>query len=270
MDAVVFFMFNQQKNKKMRKYIYLLVTIIAIGWYSNTQAYELSPMSLVLEEAGHNATGTFRIRNTDNSPLTIEVYAVRRLLEDGYYDTTEPADEDFLLMPPQAYIEPGEVQVFRIRYMGEEQLSQSVGYRVVFHQLPVDLSHLEGDQIQILVNVHAPVYVSPIGAEPALDLSLDFSELAEVKNFFTSDVDPKNESGVLVIHNRGDGLQDLSSGVFRFHFEGGESAELTWVDISPAVHVRHILPGGESKIPLEYVSKIEGRRVTSVEFIDQS
>ncbi|MCC5878439.1 MAG: molecular chaperone [Idiomarina sp.] len=230
-------------------------------------------MSLMLEEAGRNSTGTFRIHNTNNTPLTIELYATRRLLEDGYYDTTEPADEDFLLMPPQAYIEPGQVQVFRIRYMGENQLSQSVGYRVVFHQLPLNIlptEALDENRIEILVNIHAPVYVSPIGAQPALELSLNFYELTDVENFFTNDIDPKNESGVLIIYNRGDGLQDLSNGVFRFHFEGGETEELTWVDVSPAVYVRHILPGGESKIPLEHVSKVQGRRVTNVEFVDRN
>lgn len=263
-------MFNQQKNKKMRRYICFLLTIFAIGWSANTQGYELSPMSLALEEAGSNAMGSFRVHNTHDTPVTLELYTVRRLLKDGYYDETEPADEDFLLMPPQAYIEPGEVQVFRVRYLGESQLSQSVGYRVVFQQLPVDLSHIEGHRIQILVNVHAPVYVSPMGAQPALELSLNFYELTEIENFFTPNVDPKNESGVLTIHNRGDGLQDLSTGVFKFHFEGGESVELSWVDVSPAVRVRHILPGGESKIPLEYLAKLEGRRVTGVEFIDKS
>lgn len=254
----------------MQKYIYLLFTIVVVSWSSVTQAYELSPMSIVLEEAGRNSTGTFRIHNTSSNPLPIELSAVRRLLKDGYYDTTEAADDDFLLMPPQAYIEPGQFQVFRVRYMGEQQLHQSVGYRVIFRQLPVDLSHIEGTRIQLLTNIHAPVYVSPIGVEPVLDVSLDFNELTDIEHFFTTEVDPENESGVLIIHNRGDGLQDLSTGVFMFHFEGGESEELTWVDISPAVHIRHILPGGESKIPLEYVTKVEGRRVTGVEFIDRS
>ena len=254
----------------MLKYTYLLFTIFAFSWHATVNAYELSPMSLVLEEAGRNSTGTFRIYNNNDGPLTIELSAVRRVLEEGYYNTTEPADEDFLLMPPQAYIEPGQFQVFRIRYMADQQLGQSIGYRIIFRQLPVDLSHIEGDRIQLLTNVHAPVYVSPIGAQPALDLSLDFEELTDVSNFVTSEIDPSNELGVLKIHNRGDGLQDLSTGIFRFHFDEGVSEEFRWADVSPAVKVRHILPGGESKIPLEYVEKVQGRRVISVEFIDQS
>lgn len=254
----------------MRKHILLLLTVFTVCWHSGAHAYELTPMSIVLEEAGRNSMGTFRIHNTNEGPLTIELSTVRRILKDGYYNITEAADEDFLLIPPQAYIEPGEFQVFRVRYMGADQLHQSVGYRVVFRQLPVDLSHIDGDRIQFLMNVHAPVYVNPMGAQPVLELSLDFSELTEIENFFTTELDPQNEAGVLVIYNRGDGLQDLSTGVFKFSYEDGETEELTWSDVSQAVYIRHILPGGESKIPLEYVNKVQGRRVTSVEFIDRS
>lgn len=253
----------------MCKYIYFLLTLAIIGWHTHADAYELTPMSIELEEAGRNSTGTFRIHNTNDAPLTIELSAVRRLLEDGYYNTTEAADDDFLLMPPQAYIEPGQFQVFRVRYMADKQLHQSVGYRVIFRQLPVDLSHIDGDRIQLLMNVHAPVYVSPLGAQPELDVSLHFDELTEVKNFFTSEINPRNEAGVVTVHNRGDGLQDLSTGVFKFYFDNGDPEELNWSDVSPAVFIRHVLPGGESKIPLEYVSKLEGRRVAGVEFIDK-
>ena len=96
----------------MCKYIYFLLTLAIIGWHTHADAYELTPMSIELEEAGRNSTGTFRIHNTNDAPLTIELSAVRRLLENGYYNTTEAADDDFLLMPPQAYIEPGQFQVF--------------------------------------------------------------------------------------------------------------------------------------------------------------
>lgn len=254
----------------MRNYILLLLTAMALFWPIQSQAYEVTPMSLNLHETGRNSMGTFRIRNTHDTPLTLELSTVRRILENGYYDITEPADDDFLLMPPQAYIEPGDFQTFRVRYMGDEQLHQSIGYRIIFRQLPVDLSHIDGDRVQFLMNVHAPVYVSPPGVRAALELSMDYNELTDLENFHTAAIDPQNESGVMIIHNRGDGVQDLSTGSFRFQFEGGDSKELSWSEISGAVYIRHILPGGESKIPLEYVNRIEGRRVTSVEFIDRS
>lgn len=252
----------------MRTYIIAPLVILVLCCVTQARAYEVTPMSLILEEAGRNSMGTFRIRNTNSTPLTLELSSVRRVLEDGYYDISEPADDDFLLMPPQAYIEPGEFQIFRIRYLGEAQLSQSAGYRVIFRQLPVDLSHIEGDRVQFLMNVHAPVYVNPPGVRPVLDFSLNFDELTEVVNFHTTEIDPLNQAGVVIIKNTGDGMQDLSAGSFRIHFDDGESDELSWADISPAVYIRHILPGGESKIPLEHVSKVAGRKVTGVEFID--
>lgn len=250
---------------KYLRHIYLLVLLVATP---AVNAYEVTPMSLVLDETGRNSTGTFRIRNTNQMPLTLELSAVRRILEDGYYDVVEPADEDFLLMPPQAYIEPGQFQIFRVRYMGEEQLSQSIGYRVVFRQLPVDLSHIEGDRVQFLMNVHAPVYVSPVGVAPALDLQISFAEIEDTSRVHVDNLDESNTAGLLVVTNHGDGLQDLSVGTFHFHFDNGESASLKWPDISHAVMIRHLLPGGESRIPLQYLNFSSEKRVVRVEFAD--
>lgn len=249
-----------------------IILIIVFVWLSGVQsvaAYELFPMSLVLEEQGRNSHGVFRVRNTTPRPLTIEVSAVKRIFEEGYYDAVVDAEEDFMLMPPQAYIEPGRSQVFRVRYLGNEQLTQATGYRIRFHQLPVDLAPIVGTGVHFLLNINAPVYVVPntqtgqqqLTTEIIYDNTSDYDRLGDLP------VQHENPFGLVRFVNQGGGLVDLASGLLRLNYSTGESVDLTWRDFAPAVTIRHLLPNGESLIPVELIEMEHPGRVVSAEFI---
>ena len=73
---------------------------------------------------------------------------------------------DLLVFPPQAMIQPGQTQTFRVQYVGDPDLAQSKHYYVTVAQLPVKLP--EGQSaIQILYNFQVLVSVAPLGAKPA-------------------------------------------------------------------------------------------------------
>lgn len=252
----------------MRKIIGIMALLASVYASAFTaQAYELHPISLTLEEMGRNSSGVFRLQNTTERPLTFEISAARRLFKDGYYNELEDADNDFIIMPPQAYIEPGDFQVFRVRYLGNEVLDQAVGYRIKFHQLPVDLGPIEGSGVQFVMHVHAPVFVVPRGTVPEIYAEIDYADLYNETRFEADFFDRDNPYGVIVLTNQGNGLQDLSRGQLRVEFENGESRTLTWREFSPAVFVRHILPGGESRIPVEGLELGIESRAVSAEFI---
>ncbi|WP_157982862.1 fimbria/pilus periplasmic chaperone [Aliidiomarina minuta] len=251
----------------MLKTIKYLAFLFIISLTQPLWAYELFPISLTLDEVGRGSAGVFRLQNTNERPLTIEVTAARRLFEDGYYNETEPAEDDFLIMPPQAYIEPGEFQVFRVRYLGETQLNQSAGYRIIFRQLPVDLGPLEGSGVRFVMHVHAPVFVSPVGVEPRISSTIDFTPLHDETRFDPGYFDVANEDGVIVLTNHGDGMQDLSLGRLEVTSEHGETLSLPWSEFSRGVFVRYLLPGGESRIPVEGLGlEVEGK-LASVRFV---
>lgn len=255
------------------KIITIILLLFAVTFLTSSNrvfAYELYPMNMVLEEQGRNSHGVFRITNTSPRPLTIEVSAARRIFQDGYYDELAVVEEDFMLMPPQAYIEPGRSQVFRVRYLGNEQLSQAAGYRIRFHQLPVDLAPITGTGVHFLLNINAPVYVVPnsLRNQPheliANIINDDTSNLARLSDL---PVNHENPYGLVRFVNRGAGLTDLATGLLRLNYSNGESVDLKWRDFAPAVTIRHLLPDGESLIPVELIDFEHPGRVVSAEFI---
>lgn len=253
----------------MIKIKYRIAFLSLLFLSSTVTAYELTPMTLSLDEVGRNSRGVFRIYNSNPRPLTLEVSAMRRILKDSYYNETEPADDDFMLMPPQAYIGPGDFQVFRVHYLGNEALEHAVGYRIIFRQLPVDLAPVDGTMVSFLMHVHAPVYVSPDGVEPSISTSLDFNDLHNETRFNTERVNLDNPQGVIVLRNKGAGLEDVSLGTLNITFEGGETRSLRWPNLSKGVFVRHILPEGESRIPIELLGLDTNKRVVSAQYISK-
>lgn len=249
------------------KYSIAFLSLLLLS--STAMAYELTPMTMSLDEVGRNSSGVFRVYNSHPRPLTLELSSVRRILKDSYYNETEPADDDFMLMPPQAYVPPGEFQVFRVRYLGDKPLDKAVGYRIIFQQLPVDLAPVDGTGVSFLMHVHAPVYVSPVGVQPYTSASLDFTDLHNETRFDTKLIDLDNPHGVIVLRNSGDGVEDLSQGELNITLENGETRSLKWTDFSKGVFVRHILPEGESRIPIQLLGLETKQRVVSVQYISK-
>ena len=72
-----------------------------------------------------------------------------------------------MIFPPQALIEPGQTQTFRLQYVGDPALAKSKHYYITVAQLPVKLP--EGQSaIQILYNFQVLVSVAPAGIKPQI------------------------------------------------------------------------------------------------------
>src|SRR5690606_41877658 len=81
-----------------------------------------------------------------------------------------PADDDFLIFPPQGVLPAGGRQVVRLQWLGPAEPDTSQSYYVSVEQLPVKLDPVAneqiGAQVQILYNMRALVVVAPPGAKP--------------------------------------------------------------------------------------------------------
>jgi P pilus assembly chaperone PapD len=76
---------------------------------------------------------------------------------------------DLMVFPPQALIEPGQTQTFRIQYIGDPALAKSKHYYITVAQLPVKLP--EGQSaIQILYNFQVLVSIAPSGIKPLIQV----------------------------------------------------------------------------------------------------
>lgn len=129
------------------------------------QAHEVEPLIIDLAPTGRAATASIRVTNRDPVPVAVEIYAERRMIDELGNETRERADDDFILVPAQMRVEPGNTGTFRIRYIGEP-VTQAVGYAITVAQLK--LENVEQTGVQILVNFAASVHVVPPRAKSAI------------------------------------------------------------------------------------------------------
>ena len=131
------------------------------------QAMTVQPVVLDLQTAGRGMSQVVTVENTFANPLPIEIRIQElEMTVDGVKQTgTDPGD--LLVFPPQALIEPGQTQTFRVQYVGDPELAKSKHYYITVAQLPVKLP--EGQSaIQILYNFQVLVSVAPNSGKTSL------------------------------------------------------------------------------------------------------
>jgi fimbrial chaperone protein len=127
----------------------------------------VQPVVVDLRTAGRDMSQIITVENTFARQLPVELTVQElELTSDGVKGTGKDPG-DLLIFPPQALIEPGQTQTFRVQYIGDPELARSKHYYVTVAQLPVKLP--EGQSaIQILYNFQVLVSVAPTGMKPAL------------------------------------------------------------------------------------------------------
>ena len=132
-------------------------------------AMTVQPVVINLQTSGRGMTQVITVENTFQNPLPVELTVQElKLTEDGVALTgVDPGD--LLVFPPQALIQPGQTQTFRVQYVGDPDLAASKHYYVTVAQLPVKLP--EGKSaIQILYNFQVLISIAPAGGKPAISV----------------------------------------------------------------------------------------------------
>ncbi len=153
----------------------LSAAIFGLALTSAAAAQQVQPMRYDLAPSGAASERIVRVENTQSTPLTIEVLPllVEQATADG--EVRAPADDDFLIFPPQAIIEPGAIQNIRVRYIGNPAIATSKTYRIDVRELPVDLRGGGETGVGMIVSFLTLVSVVPDGAEPDLQASVSSS-----------------------------------------------------------------------------------------------
>ncbi|GAL18069.1 P pilus assembly protein chaperone PapD [Vibrio maritimus] len=182
-----------------------------------------------LSNAGLNAQGEYRVENTGQEPLAVESVVMVRNVKQGTDEELSPAERDFIVMPPQATIEPGAFQLFRVRYLGSEPLSETTSYRIIFKQLP--LKHeTESSGVDLLFNFSTLVFVSPDGA--------------------VGRVETRIENERIVMKNLGNGLVDFNSSTVLIR-TASSTKSLPWNEFGVNSPANFLVPGQEITIPID-------------------
>lgn len=148
------------------------VVAVAIAAAVSVAAYAMvvQPVVIDLTASGRTMSQVITVENTFDKPLPVEMRIEGLdLTPDGVNATGEDPGE-LSVFPPQALIQPGQRQSFRVQYVGDPALARSKHYFVTAAQLPVQTNDTQSN-VQLLYNFQVLVSVSPDGAKPALSIA---------------------------------------------------------------------------------------------------
>lgn len=155
----------------MRKYLcaFMMAVLVFMSGPGTAWAMTVQPVMINLNTTGRGMSQVITVENTFATPLPVELRVQELKVTENGVEQTGVDPGDLLVFPPQALIEPGQTQSFRVQYVGDPDLAASKHYYITVAQLPVQLP--EGQSaIQILYNFQVLISVAPAGAKPALTI----------------------------------------------------------------------------------------------------
>jgi len=130
-------------------------------------AMTVRPLAVDLQTSGRGMNQIISVQNTSDAAIPVEL-SVEGLTIDSQGPHPSGKDPgDLVVFPPQALIQPGQTQTFRIQYVGDTSLTLSKHYYIKVAQLPVTLPQGQSG-IQLLYNFQVLASVGPEGAKPAM------------------------------------------------------------------------------------------------------
>lgn len=196
-------------------------------------AHRVYPMTYELSPTGAGASTVLRVENTTDQPITLEVSAERRSWDENGKETRTPANDDFVVLPPQMIVQPGKTQAVRVQYVGPPVTTDTAMYVIGINQVPVrDPNAATG--VQFVINFGTAAYVVPVGAKTVLSVV---------------SVEKAAEPGMMrvVLENTGARYAPLGNTNFTFTNAAGQRMELNGDPLREAL-VASVVPSHGRRI----------------------
>ena len=170
-------------------------------------AMRVSPMVIEMQTDGSASTARIEVQNINPGRLAFETRVTRADFQPDGTIAEVPADEDFLVFPPQGVLRSTQRQVIRLQWLGGP-IDASRAYYVSVRQLPVALEPGEEGQataqVQVLYNMKALVTVEPRGAKSNVEIvSARAADYVPPANPVDGSVGPAGPGVEVVIRNTG-------------------------------------------------------------------
>jgi fimbrial chaperone protein len=133
----------------------------------NAVAMTVQPVVLDLQSSGRGMNQVVSVINDSAAALPVELNIQQLFISANGTQSTGKDPGDLVVFPPQALIQAGQTQTFRIQYVGGAALIGSKHYQITVAQLPVSLPKGQS-RIQVLYNFVVLASVGPSSAKPAL------------------------------------------------------------------------------------------------------
>lgn len=217
-----------------------MLLAIVLFWAAFTApvlAMRVSPMVLEMESRGSGAVARVEVQNINKGNLAFETRVFLMTFNEQGEMVETPADDRFLIFPPQGVLSAGARQVVRLQWVGEPDLAASSAYYVSVQQLPVAFepkaNESIGAQVQVLYNMRALVVVAPPGAKPDVKAKTVHQLNYQPPAAAGSDKLPPMQDGVQITL-RNDGRRHAMMSNFGWRLEGTDAkGEKLRVDIAP-------------------------------------
>lgn len=143
------------------------LSLIVVVWLAavlpaRVYAFEVTPLYLEMTAGGKGASASLTVENSSPQRLALETEVVERKVTADSKETRHPDEDSFLIFPPQAMVEPGKTQVFRLQWLGGPDIPASRSFYVMLKQLPVNFTADTASGIKFLTNIGASVHVLPM------------------------------------------------------------------------------------------------------------
>jgi fimbrial chaperone protein len=216
---------------RLRHFVAGAVSALALACGSLTPAvaHEVTPMRVELVPQAGSRTALVSVRNTRENDLPFEVVALRRLTAPDGTETLEPADEDFLIFPPQGLVKSGASQSVRFEYVGDQNLAESRSYVLDVREVPVTPPGFSG--ILTVYNFGVAVYVKPPGAFADLEVS----GISREGDLITFDIRTRGNDFVVLSRHE----LEIRFGAETIRMTGSEFAGRVSNPVVPPNSVRH-------------------------------
>lgn len=229
----------------MRNVLLFILLFVSLG--ANAMGYQVQPMIVELSPQGKNSLVTYRLQNPSDASLPVEVEVYKRTFDENQQEVLVPAEDDFIVLPPQVEVPAQGYQIFRAKYLASPELSQTESYRIVFKQLPLAEDNQKSG-VKMMFNFATLVFVSPQQGVAKQQSQLQCDNL---------------DTCTLTIRNVGDRVLDLSH--FDYHFDDGNTV-LNWSKFQSITSGRFIMPGHQVTLNLQAI--LAGKTTASAKLIN--
>jgi len=141
--------------------------LLAVG---SADAMRVSPMVSELTTTGAGSSARIEVGNIGSAAMPFETLITQIDVGPDGEMVEKPADDSFLIFPPQGIVPVSGRQVVRVQWVGEPRIETSRAYYLWVRQLPVELTPKgEGGgslQVSVLYTMKALIVVAPPGAQP--------------------------------------------------------------------------------------------------------
>lgn len=192
---------------KRRLQLLAAALVLLFAPLATAYAMRVSPMVIEMTSSGSDAVARIEVQNINKGNLAFETRIYRMTFDKNGEMVETPADDKFLVFPPQGVLPPGGRQVVRLQWVGAPDLAASEAYYVSINQLPVKLepgtTESVSAQVQVVYNLRALVVVAPPGAKPNVEAASVSPIIYQPKAAANGETPPPGPGVEIVLRNSG-------------------------------------------------------------------